>query len=202
MKSPSIVIVATTAVLLAGCLLKPTTVKTQSFVLTPIAPETAPAPNPLAIGVGQVKLAPYLLRTSVAIRHGTNEINYLEGALWAERLDHAFQHTLAANLAALLPTDQVRLSLWPPSQVALAVHVSLEQFDVDRQGHGSLVAWWRITSPSGDKVLKSGSSRLRRDGPPPVPHAESVPATLSALTADFSRVLATAIRESAPPAVQ
>lgn len=187
--------------LLTGCILKPTTVTTRSFVLTPIpAPESAAAAGHLPVGIGLIKIPSYLLRTSMAIRKGTNEIEYSETALWAERLDHSFQRVLAANVATLLPTDQIRLSAWRREEVALAVSVSVEQFDVDAEGSGTLIAWWRITTPDGDKVRKSGETRLRRKGPSPYGDPQTMATTLSDLAAEFSRVLTQAIRESAPVA--
>jgi uncharacterized lipoprotein YmbA len=185
------------AVLLAGCLFKPVTANTRRFVLTPKPASTnAAAPNVhLPVGVGLVKLPPYLQQPSIAVRTSANEIDYLETSLWAERLDQAFQRTLAANLSVMIPTDQIRLSSWERGEVAVAVTVNVEQFDVDAQGHGTLTAWWRITAPASNKVLKSGESRLSNQGPSPYAEPQSVAATLSDLTAQLSEALAQAIRE-------
>jgi uncharacterized lipoprotein YmbA len=185
--------------LLAGCLFKPTTVATRNFVLTPLpVPAGATAPeNPLAVGVGLVRLPPHLLRTSIALRKGTNEVTYMEAALWADRLDVSLQRTLAMNLSVLLPSDRIRLSAWTSRDVDLAVYVNVQEFDVDAQGLGRLAAWWRITNPAGDRTLRSGETRLTRQGAPPVPNPEAVAATLSGLTAELSEVLARALRETA-----
>ena len=150
------------------------------------------------MGVGQVKLPAYLFDTSLAVRKGTNEIEYLPSALWAERLDTGFQRVLAANLATLLPTDQIRLSAWQSEDVAAEVYVTIEQFDVDASGRGVLVAWWRILSPGGEKTLKAGESRLARQGPPPDADPSGAVATLSELVADLSRQLAQALKETTP----
>jgi uncharacterized lipoprotein YmbA len=186
---------------LTGCFgfLKPAHETVQRFVLTPL-PATGPAtvaPGALAVGVGQVKLPAYLLDTSLAVRKGTNEIDYLPLALWAERLDTGIQRILAANLAALLPTDQIRLSAWRREDVAAEVHVTLEQFDVDSNGQAVLVAWWRILSPGGEKTLKAGESRVTRQGPSPDVSPSGAIATLSDLMADLSRQLAQALKETA-----
>jgi uncharacterized lipoprotein YmbA len=205
MKSPAsslrLTLIGTIGVLLAGCLFKATTVTTRSFLLTPIpAAEAGPAAaGHLPVGVGLVKMPPYLMKTSMAFRKGPNEVGYLPNAFWAERLDQSFQRTLAANLAALIPTDRIRLSEWPRQEVALAVHVSVSQFDVDAEGRGALVAWWRLTAPGGDTVLKSGESRLNRAGPAPEADPQAMAATLSELAAELSRAVAQAIRESSPP---
>ena len=153
-------------------------------------------PATLAVGVGRVKLPAYLFDTSLAVRKDTNEIDYLPRALWAERLDTGIQRVLAANLAALLPTDQVRLSTWRSEDVGVEVYVAIEQFDVDAAGRGVLVARWRILSPGGEITLKAGESRFSRQGPAPGDSPSGAIATLSDLLAEQSRQLAQAITEA------
>ena len=185
---------------LTGCsFLKPAESTARYFILKPLpATETgSAASNSLAVGFGQVKLPAYLLETALAVSKGTNEIEYLSSAFWAERLDTGFQRVLAADLAAALPTEQVRVSSWQTEDVAAELHVTVEQFDVDAKGQGVLIAQWRILSPGGEKILKAGSSRLSRQGPPPDTNASGAVATLSELVADLSRHLAQALQETA-----
>jgi uncharacterized lipoprotein YmbA len=186
---------------LSGCsFLKPAKPTARYFFLTPLA-ATGPglgAPNNLAVGLGQVKLPAYLFETSLAVRKGTNEIEYLPSSLWAERLDTGFQRVLAANLSIVSPTEQVRLSAWQRDDVAAEVRVIIEQFDVDVRGRGVLVAGWRILSPGGEETLKAGATRLVRDGPPPDNSTSGAVATLSELVGDFSRELARALKETTP----
>jgi uncharacterized lipoprotein YmbA len=183
---------------LTGCgFLKPAQSTARHFVLTPLpARQEARASGTLGVGLGQVKVPPYLFDTSLAIRKGTNEIAYLPSALWAERLDNGLQRVLAANLLALLPTEQVRLSAWRSEEVSAEVYVSIQQFEVDTGGHGVLVAWWRVLSPGGEKTLKAGEIHLARAGPPPDVDPSGAVATLSELLADFSRQLAGAIKKA------
>jgi uncharacterized lipoprotein YmbA len=184
---------------LTGCsILKPTESTARYFVLKPLS-ATAPvpvAPNCMAVGLAQVKLPAYLFNASLAISKGTNEIEYLPSALWAERLDTGFQRVLAANLAIVLPTEQVRMSSWQSEDVAAEVQVTVEQFDVDARGQAVLIADWRILSPGGEKILKAGGSRLSRQGPPPGTSPSGAVATLSELVADLSRQLAQALNET------
>ena len=77
------------------------------------------------------------------------------------------------------------------------VLVTVEQFDVNAQGRGALIASWRITAPGTDKLLKNGQARLVRTGPAPRRDPQVIVTTLSALTAEFSRGLAQAIQQSA-----
>ena len=181
---------------LTGCsFLKPAKPTAHYYVLTPVA-ATQSGSGSLAVGLGQVKLPAYLFNTSLAVRKGTNEIEYLPSELWAERLDAGFQRVLAANLAIVVPTEQVRLSDWRREDVSAEVYVTIEQFDVDAGGKGALVARWRILSPGGEKVLKAGDTRLARQGPSPGTGASGAVATLSELVADLSRQLGQALKET------
>ena len=205
-------LVCAAGLLLSGCFLKPVTVSTRRFILAPIPAsellsplphrgrgqgEGASIPQQLSVGVGFVKMPAYLLRNSIVVRKGANEIEYLEDASWGERVDQSFQQTLAANLSILLPSGRVYLSAWERDQVKVRVFVNVEQFDVDTQGRGTLIASWRITAPGSEKPLKSGQARLARPGPAPHGNPQVIVTTLSALTAEFSRELAQAIHQSA-----
>ena len=125
---------------LTGCsFLKPAKATARHFVLTPLPAAQPPgvAPGALAVGLGQVKLPAYLFETSLAVRKGTNEIEYLPSALWAERLDTGFQRVLAANLAILLPSEHIRLSAWKSEDVAAEVYVTIRAVRRGRQRPGS-----------------------------------------------------------------
>ena len=187
---------------LTGCFgfLKPAKPTARHFVLSalPAAGSAAVPSGAVAVGVGPVKMAAYLFNTSLAVRKGTNEIDYLPSTFWAERLDIGFQRVLAANLATLLPTDQIRISAWQNADVSAEVHVAVEQFDVDASGQATIVAWWRVLSPGGEKTLKAGECRLTRQGPAPQTDPSGAVATLSELAAELSRQVAQAVKETAP----
>jgi uncharacterized lipoprotein YmbA len=138
-----------------------------------------------------------LLGDSVSVRNGTNEIEYLHNAVWADRLDHCFERALAANLSRLLSSDGIYLDNWARDQVMARVSVDVQQFEVDAHGTGTLVAQWRITAPGKEPPLKHGLARLARTGSPPNGKPEIIATTLSDLAADFSRQLAQEINESA-----
>ncbi len=187
--------------LFSGCMLKPVTVSTRHFALAPI-PTSDPRPaagsgsEQMSVGIGFVKMPSYLLRNSMAVRNGANEIEYLDDALWSERLDESFQRDLAANLADLLPSDSLYLTDWGHNQVMVAVYISVQQFDVDISGRGTLIAQWRITAPGSVVPLKNGRARLERTGASPRGKPEVIAETLSELAAQFSRDLAQSIREA------
>ena len=192
-----------TPLLLTGCVFKAATVPIRHYVLSPISTnETIPvATNHLSVGIGFVKMPSYLLKNSMAVRNGASEIEYLDDAQWAERLDQCFQNTLAANLSRLLASDRIYFADWSRDQVQARLFIQVQQFDVDTHGHGTLIAHWRITAPDSDVPLKSGQSRLDRTGASPHGDPHAIATTLSNLAAEFSRVLAQSLRESvkSPP---
>jgi uncharacterized lipoprotein YmbA len=198
MKS-SVVLLAFAAiagVLLTGCLSRPPTINARHFVLAPISTsESAPAAaKHLSVGIGFVKMPSYLLRKTIAVRNGANEIGYIEDAQWAERLDQSFQRTLAANLSHLLPSANIYLTDWPRDQEGITVFIDIQEFDVDSTGNGNLSAHWRITASDSDQRVKTGQTRLTRAGASPRGHPEVIATTLSELTAEFSRELSQSIR--------
>ncbi len=176
-----------------GCsFLKPAPDTSRHFVLTSLPPtETANvASGTSRVDVIHVKIPSYLFDSSLAVRKGTNEIVYPPGTLWAERLNTGIPRVLAADLASLLPGEQVRVAVGSSEDVAREIGVTIEQFDVSLSGQAVLVAKWRIFSPGGEKILHSGESRLSRGGPAPDTDPSGAVGTLSDLIADLSRQLA------------
>jgi uncharacterized lipoprotein YmbA len=192
------VILAAISILFTGCLFKKTTVPVRHFVLAsiPVSERASADGDPVSVGISSVKMPSYLLRNSMVLRKSPHEIEYLEDSLWSERLDQSFQRTLAANLSILLPSDRVYLSAWEPDQVEVTVFVNVEQFDVDAQGRGELVANWRIAGAENDRPLKQGEARLARSGASPRGNPVIITTTLSELTADFGRELAKSVHEA------
>jgi uncharacterized lipoprotein YmbA len=179
-------------------LLKPVESTERQFLLTSLP---APKERKLdtaapVLGISRIKLPEYLLNSALAVRRGSNEVVYLPDRLWAERLDSGLQRVLAANLGTLLPTSQIRLSSWSSRDVNAELHVAIEQFDLDTNGRGVLVAWWRILSPGGEKALGAGEGRFARQGTAPVSDPAAAVGTLSGLVEDLSRQLAGAVQDA------
>ncbi len=181
-----------------GCVIKTGRVTTRHFVLTPIsASDHAPVgAHRASIGVASVKMPSYLLRDSMVVRQGDNEFRYLETALWAERLDHCFRRTLAQNLSVLLAPDRAYLTAEGPDPEPVRISVDVQQFDVDTEGRGTLLAGWRLTGTGADKTNRTGHVHLTHSGPSPHGNPQAIATTLSALTADFSREVAQALDQS------
>jgi uncharacterized lipoprotein YmbA len=179
----------------AGCsILKPSGITPRKFILTPIQSTSVPAGSTnVVIGMRNVKVPGYLSGKGFAMRKGNNEIEYLEGAEWAERPDAALRRVVAANLSVLIPTDQVRLSLWTEGTVSYQIEINVEQYDVDAGGKAVLNTWWRVLTGKGEQIA-SGRFSQTRNGPMPATDISGAVASLSALAGDFSQTLLQAIR--------
>lgn len=202
--SHRLVIVWVISIFMVGCSLlsPPEGLTPRSFVLTPASgpsPTGRTSSSNIVVGIHAVKMPGYLSRKSFAIRRDNNEIVYLESADWAERLDTSLQRVLAADLARLIPTDQVRLSRWAAETVSVEVDVNVDRFDVDSRGQGSLVAWWLLLSPDGEKVIDSGRFSTTRKGPPPDKDPLGASNLMSHLVSDLAETLAHAIKQPNNP---
>jgi len=170
----------------------------RHFILTAGAPATAVgAPtSDIILGLGSVRVPDYLLDMSMSLRKDNGELEYLENVSWAERMDKGIARVLANDLAGLI-AGEVRLRAWRTDDVTLELYVTIEEFDVQEAGGGTLIATWRITAPGGSKVLRSGESHLTRATNSPATDPQNIAATLSALVTDLSAELAVVIKEVA-----
>lgn len=191
------------SLLVSGCLFKSAPATARHFILTPIPPPehalAATSQTP-AVDVGFVKMPSYLLRESMVIRKSTSEFEVIDDAVWAERLDEGFRRVLQDNLSSLLGSNQGHLSATGRNEGALRLSVTVEQFDVDTQGRGTLRANWRLSEPGADSPLKMDEAHLTRSGPTPRGDPQAVATTLSGLLAEFSRQLAAVVPRDASEA--
>jgi hypothetical protein len=74
------------------------------------------------------------------------------------------------------------------------VEINVEQFDVDASGVAALKVWWRILSGNGG-LIDSGRFSETRKGPSPKMDPDGAAASMSALVADFSGMIAQAIKQ-------
>jgi uncharacterized lipoprotein YmbA len=101
-----------------------------------------------ALQVETVSLPSFLDNTSILVRQGTYALESSRTGRWGERLSLGITHTLAADLAPLLPG--FRLSS-QRSQAAASrrLEVEVDSFDVFADGHCVLTASWSIVEKSG-----------------------------------------------------
>lgn len=189
--------------LVSGCLsfkskIEPARYFVLASSLTNAPSPSAPATN-LAIGLWPVSIPGYLRNNRLAVRKSTQEVAYQDLLLWSERLEQGLQRVIGHNLAALLGTDQLYLSVWRPDDVKGEVAVEVRRFDVDEQGAVRLEASWRLTGPNGVPVMQSGQTRIEKTGPTVSANPAGAVATMNAAITDLSGEIARAGRTRLSP---
>jgi len=149
-------------VLLAGCsILAPQPDPSRFFVLAPLADATArtsgteaePLPT-VVLGVGPIKLPPYLDRNAMAIRVSATQITYSSLDLWAEPLDVNVARVLLQNLSVLLGTERILMYPWPIAvKVNYQVEVQVLRLDASSSGEAQLTARWSIKEGSTQRYV-------------------------------------------------
>ncbi len=198
----SLLFLGSLTALFSGCsTLKPATAPPRYFLLAPIAaqtdeketatnatqppPDSRQSPAPV-LAIAPIRFPDYLNKKSVAIRKSPNEIEYLESALWAERLDEGFLRVLTASLASRLPGHTIRRTASQKAEGDLELQLTVQQFEVNTLGQGVLTAEWRVVSPAGGKTIKAGQFHASRQGPDPKRDPGGAVSTLTGLINDLS----------------
>ena len=146
-----------------------------------------------AIGVGPVRLIPYLKRTPIATRVGENEVEYSQIDRWAEPLNDVIPFYIATNLNYLLSPEDIEIFPWIGSnQMDYVVKIDILGFQRNMDGDAELWADWDIEDKTGRDLITRTTNLV-------VPVAENTTKTsvtaLSDALSDFSREIAAAIRE-------
>lgn len=98
------------------------------------------------IGVGPVRLPPYLDRQQIVSRIGDNSVKLAQLDRWAEPLKDSVPRIIAANLSALLRNDRVVRYPWRASEVPdCKVSIDIQRFDGVVSGEATLDAEWSLS---------------------------------------------------------
>lgn len=186
------------AVAMLGCgpILAPTPDRAKFYLLTPA--DSAPAASSLGsdftLGLGPVKLPPYLDRPEVVTRAAPNRLELSKTDRWGESLQTSFTTVLSRDLAAQLGTHQILVFPWySTAHIDLQVEVDVYRFETDGKGDAQLSARWTINNPVDKSILYSAESNLTQPSKPG--DATDAAAALSRALADFSREIANMVTQ-------
>jgi uncharacterized protein len=185
---------------LSACstILKPIPDKSKYFLLTPIAQSDASSSasqnnGGFTLGLGPITFPAYLDRSEVVTRVEPNQLKVSENDHWAEPLKTNFTRILSQNLSALLGgTEIVNFPWYSSSHLDYQIAIDVERFESDAQGNAVLLAQWSVEDPTTKKVLDRGDANLTA---PSGGGEEPAAAALSQTLSNFSRQIATAIRQ-------
>ncbi|HYL57885.1 MAG TPA: PqiC family protein [Candidatus Acidoferrales bacterium] len=198
--------IALVAGLLAGCgsLLSPRPDATKFYLLTPAsetatAAAAAPAPSgaggAFTLGLGPVKLPPYLDRLEVVTRAAPNRVELSKTDRWGESLPNNFASVLLRDLSADVGTQRIVGFPWyNTTHVDIAVQVDVYRFETDPQGSAQLTAKWTITDGTDKNlVLYSAESNFTQTSKPG--DMTDAAAALSRTVGDLSKQIAGAVQQ-------
>jgi uncharacterized protein len=201
---------------LAGCsyfarqILAPQKDVTKFYLLTPAAdaPSAAPAAaqssrTDFTLGLGPVKLPPYLDRQEVVTRTAPNRLDLSKTDRWGESLQTNFTSVLSRDLAPQIGTQQIVVFPWyATTHTDLQVQVEVYRFETDSQGNAQLSAKWTVRDGDGKNILNVAESNLSQPSKPG--DTADGAAALSRTVGDLSREIANTVnqlraRNSSPP---
>lgn len=192
MRRAGVLAAAMISALLAGCIGSHSPAPTY-YLLTAPAQTHAAAPVNYAIGVGPVRVAPFLARSDITVHAGGAAMKFSEQERWGEPLEQGIQRVLLQNLHALTGAE-TRNFPWRQSGIPQFA-VRIDVIDLDRLNDGSAVleVSWLLEDLQSAKVLDTRQRRLtaRVDG--------IGTAALTAAYSDLFAQLAQQIAATLPP---
>jgi len=127
---------------LAGCR---ATKPSHYYVLDATAARQTTEATPRGVGLGPVRVAPYLDRPQIVTRPSANALAINEFHRWAEPVKDGVPRAIAANLVALSPGTRVVLYPWRTGDdVPIKVRVDVSRLDGVLDGEARLEADWAV----------------------------------------------------------
>lgn len=196
------------AMTIAGCsaiartILAPQKDVTKFYLLTPTT-DAPSATSPTAssgsrgdftLGLGPVKLPPYLDRQEVVTRTSPTQLDLAKSERWGESLQTNFTSVLSRDLATQIGTQQIVTFPWyNTTHVDMQVQVEVYRFETDSQGLAQLSAKWTVRDGDGKNILYVAESNLSQ--PAKAGDTADAAAALSRTVGDLSREIANMVQQ-------
>jgi uncharacterized lipoprotein YmbA len=162
------------ALLLLACASDPPA-RTHYLLRAELPDATSQVEAPVVIGVGRVRIAPYLRRPGLVIESDDHQVRPARYHVWAEPLDEGLRRYLRTEISNRLGysirADASRRADWD-----YAVDVVIDQLHGTLSGEALLAAGWRISRADGRELaayVLSKSEPLAMDGYQGLGNAES-----------------------------
>jgi uncharacterized lipoprotein YmbA len=157
-----VLVVTVLTFLLSACFGSSRSIAPDYYLLTSDEAQSAATRTTAAfsIGVGPVRVAPFLARQQIVTHGGSGTMNIQQGQRWGEPLEHGIQRVLLQNLATLTGA-QTRNFPWrlnTAPDYALRIDVS----DLDRlAGNTALLEVnWVLEDLKNRRILTTQQTRL------------------------------------------
>jgi hypothetical protein len=160
---------------IAKAILAPQKDISKFYLLTPTADsaaQTAAAPSApsttgdFTIGLGPIKLPPYLDRPEIVTRAAPNRLELSKEDRWGESIQNGFTRAMERNLAAQAGAAIVVFPWYSTVHIDMQVQVDIYRFETDAQGTATLSAKWTILDSTGKNILYTVESNLTQPSKP------------------------------------
>jgi uncharacterized protein len=186
---------------LAKAILAPQKDISKFYLLTPIADSAAPAQaaapgssTDFVIGLGPIKMPPYLDRPEIVTRMAPNRLELSKEDRWGESLQNGFTNSIDRDLAAQTGGAQVIVFPWYNTvHIDMQVQIDVYRFETDGQGVATLSAKWTILDSTGKNILYTVESHLTQPSKPG--DMTEAAAALSRTVGDLSGQIANMVQQ-------
>jgi uncharacterized protein len=166
---------------LAGCsylakaILAPQKDISKFYLLTPTADTATPTiataatqttSDSFTLGLGPIKLPPYLDRPEIVTRAAPNRLELSKEDRWGESLQNGFTRAMERNLAAQTSAAVIVFPWYNTVHVDMQVQIDVYRFETDTQGTATLSAKWTILDSTGKTILYTVETRLTQPSKP------------------------------------
>src|SRR5277367_5811438 len=136
---------------LAKAILAPQKDISKFYLLTPTADTAASATGTASntggaftLGLGPIKLPPYLDRPEVVTRAAPNRLELSKEDRWGESIQNGFTSAMERNLAAETGAAVIDFPWYNTVHIDIQVQIDVYRFENDTQGTATLSAKWTI----------------------------------------------------------
>jgi uncharacterized protein len=142
------------------------------YLLTPTADTAAPAQAATAassnftLGLGPIKLPPYLDRPEIVTRAAPNRLELSKEDRWGESIQNGFTSAIERDLAAQADAAVIVFPWYNTVRVDMQVQIDVYRFEADANGTATLSAKWTILDSTGKNILYTVESNLTQPSKP------------------------------------
>jgi uncharacterized protein len=186
---------------LAKAILAPQKDISKFYLLTPTADTAAPATGTaqstsgdFVIGLGPIKIPPYLDRPEIVTRMAPNRLELSKEDRWGESVQNGFTSAMERNLAAQISGAQLIIFPWYNTvHIDMQVQIDVYRFETDSQGTATLSAKWTILDSTGKNILYTVEAHLTQPSKPG--DMTEAAAALSRTVGDLSGQIANMVQQ-------
>jgi uncharacterized protein len=158
---------------MAKAILAPQKDVSKFYLITPTADTAAPstgttqsASGNFTLGLGPIKLPPYLDRPEIVTRAAPNRLELSKEDRWGESIQNGFTRAIERDLAAQTSAAIVVFPWYSTVHIDMQVQIDIYRFETDAQGTATLSAKWTILDSTGKNILYTVESNLTQPSKP------------------------------------